>query len=281
MKKSKRVVIAKDTLSIFKKGYYTNSEKKQVHVSKKQKFSERNTRLFLEEELNELVKKELEATEGIETEIIVNDKTTLDSVRDEVKNNSSIIYLNFASARNPGGGFLKGSQAQEESIARATGLYPCLLRAEKYYLINRGLETCLYSHNMIYSPEVAIIKDELGELLEEPVYADVLTSPAVNAGVVERNEPDNIDKIIPTMRERIERVLTICKEYNKEVLVLGAWGCGVFRNDPEKIAKLFSDALQGKFKNQFRKVVFSVYAKEDVYIKPFQEYFLGKEVDSL
>ena len=65
-----------------------------------------------------------------ETEFEVNRYTTLDSVRKEYDKDQNLICLNFASARNPGGGFLNGSQAQEESIARATGLYPCQLKAE-------------------------------------------------------------------------------------------------------------------------------------------------------
>src|SRR5581483_1260737 len=100
--------------------------------------------------------------------------------------------LNFASAKNPGGGFLGGALAQEECIARASGLYPCLLQASEYYTFHRNLETCLYSDHMIYSPAVPVIKNEEGELLPAPVCITIVTSPAVNAGVVRRNEIENI-----------------------------------------------------------------------------------------
>lgn len=272
MKKSKGRVIAQETLGILEKGYYKNKEGKEIHISKWQKAAKNGTILYTPNMLLELIEQPLESKE-IETIYEVNDLTTLDSVRQEYQDNENLICLNFASARNPGGGFLKGSEAQEESIARATGLYPCQLKSEKYYKANRRHKSCLYTDHIIYSPLVPIIKNEEGEPMDEAIRASIITAPAVNTGVVLRNEPDNIENIAPFMARRIDMVLAICQKYGYDTLVLGAWGCGVFQNDPAAIAKMFKEKLEGKYKNQFQKVVFSVYARDERFIKPFRMEF--------
>ncbi|KAI0314620.1 hypothetical protein OF83DRAFT_423843, partial [Amylostereum chailletii] len=97
-----------------------------------------------------------------------------------------IGVLNFASATKPGGGFLSGAQAQEESIARASNLYPSLLShmGEAFYTLHkRSKRGGYYTHAMIYSPAVTVFRDDSGGWLA-PYQIDVLTSPAVNAGDV-------------------------------------------------------------------------------------------------
>lgn len=224
MNRNKRKEAALDTLDILKRGYFVNLQGEKISIVDYQNFSERNTKLYTPEELTELIEEENKESERYKTEFEVNRKTTLNSVRDEFKFNQNIACLNFASAKNPGGGFLGGSQAQEESLARATGLYTCQLKAEEYYNINRKIETSLYSDYMIYSPSVIILKDEDGNIDESLNYCSIITAPAVNAGAVNRNEPSNVSKIEPCMRRRINMVLEICKTREYEVLILGAWG---------------------------------------------------------
>src|SRR5688572_22378946 len=62
--------------------------------------------------------------------VTVTNESTLDAAR---RLGGDVAALNFASARSPGGGFLNGAQAQEESLARASALYPCLLAAGDFY----------------------------------------------------------------------------------------------------------------------------------------------------
>lgn len=274
MKKSKRAVIAKDTIKILKEGHYLNHLGQEVKFSDLQKRAEEGTKLYTPTELNALITKRSIQSITHQTKFVVNNLTTLDAVRAVVPNGNQLVYLNFASARNPGGGFLTGSQAQEESIARATGLYPCLLKGGTYYKVNRTTTTCLYTDHIIYAPQVPIIKDEEGELLENVVTASVITTPAVNAGAVLRNESqEQIDQIEYRMKQRMEMVLAICSELGYETLVLGAWGCGVFRNDPAVIARLFHELLIGKYKGQFKEVIFAIYAKDKRFIEPFYATF--------
>ena len=167
--------------------------------------------------------------------------------------------LNFASARNPGGGFLSGARAQEESLARSSGLYPSLLRCPAYYAYHREHGSWAYSDRMIYSPGCPVFRSDSGEWLSRPYLVNFITSPAPNAGVAAR-EGVGRDEIAPVIVERSSKLLALAVHHGCEVLVLGAWGCGVFRNDPTDVAAAFYAHLGpgGPFEHRFRRVVFSL-----------------------
>ena len=168
--------------------------------------------------------------------------------------------LNFASARNPGGGFLAGAQAQEESLARSSGLYHSLLKCQSYYHYHRVHRSGLYSDRMIYSPHCPVFRNDDGALLEQPYFVVFITAPAPNAGAVQHNQPSLVAQIEGVLRERAAKLLGLAACHRREVLVLGAWGCGVFRNDPAMVAGIFSELIapNGRYWGRFRKVVFAV-----------------------
>jgi len=172
-----------------------------------------------------------------------------------------IAGLNFASARNPGGGYLGGAKAQEEDLCRHSLLLPCLLRAEDYYAAHRASPDLLYSHRVIWSPDVPVHRGEDGRLLAEPYQVSFLTSPAPNAGAALRRDPSVRDRIPVVLAEPAERVLAVAAHHGARQLVLGAWGCGVFRNDPHQVAEAFHRHLtgDGRFAATFERVVFAVW----------------------
>lgn len=176
-----------------------------------------------------------------------------------------IGVLNFASAKNPGGGFIRGAQSQEESIARSSSLYPAIDQHTEMYSHNRAHKTYLYSDYMIYTPNVVVFKNDDGDWLEKPYLIDVLTSPAANVGAILSNKPEEMDDVERTMIQRIDAMFAVFASRNVKQLVLGAWGCGVFRNDPEKIAAYFHDYLKagGKYEGVFERIVFAVLDRKD------------------
>lgn len=187
--------------------------------------------------------------------------TTIEALLRE-NQEQKICLLNFASAKNPGGGFLGGASAQEESLARSSSLYASLTKDETMYVYNRSNASYLYSDYMIYSPQVAFWMNDAGETLPKPVVADVLTSPAPNkAAMIQNRTPDQIEKIEETFRIRMEKMLRLAASQHVDCLILGAWGCGVFRNDPTDVARYFHALLNGEFKGRFKKVVFAVSGK--------------------
>lgn len=105
-----------------------------------------------------------------------------------------VAVLNFASARNPGGGYLNGAQAQEEALCRASALYTCLLRAPGFYDHHRAHRDPFYTDRVIHAPAVPVFRDDRGALLDAPFPAGFLTSPAPNAGVIRSRAPDRVGR---------------------------------------------------------------------------------------
>jgi uncharacterized protein (TIGR02452 family) len=173
------------------------------------------------------------------------------------------LALNFASAKNPGGGFLSGARAQEEDLARVSALYACQIGQRAYYDANRASSSFLYTNHLIYSPRVPFFRDDDYALLEAPHFASIITSPAPNAGEYLRREADADEAsglIEQALRRRAEHVLRVARAHGHHELVLGAWGCGVFRNDPEMVAAVFGEHLESAaFAGAFRRVVFAVF----------------------
>src|SRR5439155_14810700 len=132
----------------------------------------------------------------------------------------------------------------------------------------------LYTTWVIYSPDVPVFRLDEGQLLDEPYLCSFLTSPAVNVGALHHRDRRG-DEIRRVMEERVERVLGVAALHGHEVLVLGAWGCGVFRNDPQEIAELFRASLAGRFRGAFTHVVFAVLdsTREKRSLGPFEQVF--------
>jgi uncharacterized protein (TIGR02452 family) len=186
-----------------------------------------------------------------------------------------VAALNFASAKNPGGGFLNGSQAQEESLARASALYVCLQNQMAYYDANRNSGSPLYTDHMIVSPQVPVFRDEDDRLVEEPWEVTIITSPAPNAGAIANEQPESLQQIESVFRSRVEQVLSAAVVFGQTALVLGAWGCGVFRNDPSLVARLFAEFLlyDGEFASAFEQVTFAVLDRQGDIIAAFADVF--------
>jgi uncharacterized protein (TIGR02452 family) len=112
--------------------------------------------------------------------IEVTDESTVEAIL-RLAGTAAVGVLNFASAKNPGGGFLGGAQAQEESLARASALYPCLCACnDDFYARNRHHGSALYLDLAIISPDVPWFRDDTGAWLPAPVLATVITCPAPN-----------------------------------------------------------------------------------------------------
>jgi uncharacterized protein (TIGR02452 family) len=169
---------------------------------------------------------------------------------------TGVAALVFASARNPGGGFLRGARAQEEDIARASALHACLATAPEFYAHHRADRDLCYSDRVIYSPGVPVFRDDKGRLLDDPYPVGMLTVAAPNLGAILRNQPGAADRVPALLRRRAVRVLEVAAAHGHRRLVLGAWGCGVFGNDPALVADAFADGLREV--DEFDHVVFAV-----------------------
>lgn len=189
----------------------------------------------------------------------VTPETTNDAA-ERLAHHDRVALLNFASARNPGGGFLTGARAQEECLCRTSALYACLTQPQvaAYFAANRAERSCLYRHDLVYTPAVPFFRRANYDWLEAPYLVDVLTAPAPNRGAIESNTPGDLVQLEATFRSRIRRVLEVFRRNDARTIILGAWGCGAFRNDPREVAAWFRDELQ-PFRSHFDRIVFAVY----------------------
>lgn len=170
---------------------------------------------------------------------------------------ADVACLVFASAKNPGGGFLSGAQAQEESIARSSGLYPCQKAAGGFYDFHRRQGDLRYSDRVIYSPGVPVFRADDGALLDEPYTVSFLTAAAPNLGAIMASQPSAVASVPGVLAARAVRVLAVAAAHGHRKLVLGAWGCGVFRNDPAVVAAAFAAQL-ARAQGRFDHIVFAV-----------------------
>lgn len=264
----KRIAIAQDTLKILEDGYYLSPEGKQVNLDRQLASCIAGTAYYEPEPLLAIEQDVLSGTPQLSnTEFMVRNETTLVGAERTARSHkfAKIAVLNFASAKNPGGGFIKGAKAQEESLARSSALYKSLLKCPQYYEYHRSHKSLLYSDRLIYSPGCPVFRKDDGTLLDEPYLVDFITSSAPNAGQIWRQESESREKIRETLYGRGAKLLALALNKGCEAIVLGAWGCGVFRNDPLMVAQMFADFLlsNGQFAGRFKSVIFSVLDSSD------------------
>ncbi|MET0245860.1 MAG: TIGR02452 family protein [Sphingomonas sp.] len=273
MNRAARVALAEETLAIIDRGTYADEFGATVSIRDAVTEAVASARLYRDADFPTQMEVERRFAA---TAFELTGETTLQAAERLVGEGAKDLFaLNFASAKNPGGGFLNGSQAQEESLARASALYPTQMAQFELYEHNRARSTCLYSDWMLYSPGVPVFRRDDGHLLATPYMVSFLTAPAVNAGAVWQNEPDRANLIDATNRERARKLMWVANRHGHSVLVLGAWGCGVFRNDAGAIAQMFHDLLSGEFAGCFSRVVMAVYdATRDQQVRgAFAPYF--------
>ncbi|CAB9525171.1 Uncharacterized protein conserved in bacteria (DUF2263) [Seminavis robusta] len=284
-RRDQRREAAQETLEVLNTGQYHTEDGRLVSIEQDLQASVEGTRLYRPADpLEESLIRKATTFRG-QACLEVHNETTFAGARALLQRNAArVCVLNFASAKSPGGGFLNGAKAQEEDLALRSGLYACLSRGNgvaDYYTENQTTRDGIYTHHMIYSPDVPVFREdgEVGRFLEVPCQVSIITSPAPNATVFQQkntrvrskkhvtkqtNPPDDMPaEYWQIFQERIRHVLHVAIANGHSNLVLGAWGCGVFGNDPAKVAQLFATELQA-VAGHLEAVRFSIWAGDRV-----------------
>lgn len=169
-----------------------------------------------------------------------------------------VAALNFASAKHPGGGWRGGARAQEESIARTSSLVHCLESQRSYYDRNRAARSAMYLDLVLFSPYVPFFRDDDGTWLEKPLLASIVTAAAPNASALRQHGAIDEAELEATLRRRARLSLDVAIHHHVERIILGAWGAGVFGNEPNLIADCFAQPLLGDLAGAFVEVVFAI-----------------------
>ncbi len=278
--------IAKETCELLKAGSYAatlpSGERVRVDISA-QLTQERARKVSLApaDPLDRVAREHLgvspeeaRAPHAAETRVWVSNEPSLTAARSLAARGARPCVLNFANGVTPGGGFLTGSRAQEESLCFASTLYSSIY-GDPMYAAHRLRADYSSSAHLILST-ATVIRDEEQRLIAEPWEMTVITCAAP---VCDTRTPKQQHLVTPAegallMRERVGRVLDAAAAAGCAHLVLGAWGCGAFRNDATAVAALFEEALKAR-PGVFEEVVFAIsdWSEERRFVGPFSARF--------
>lgn len=250
--------IAQETMEITAQGSY-EYRGKVVSLEKVQEELE-EVLVYSPEKVKEIVSATQEDLFNADCEVITDNCDSFEAVSKHCCDNDNVLVMNFANAVHPGGGFLSGASAQEESLCRCSTLYASISsqKAREMYEYNSQHSNPLDSDYMLISPNVCVFRDKEYSLLEKPFYTSVLTIPAPNrCGRASKLAQAELDD---AMLDKIRKFLLVASSEGYDVLVLGAWGCGAFGHDAKAVAGYFKEILLcEKFSRFFSKIVFAVY----------------------
>lgn len=174
-----------------------------------------------------------------------------------------IAVHNFASASNPGGGVLRGSRAQEESLCRCSTLYPVLNSTanwKNFYSVNRGRKNPLHDDACIYTPEITVCKSDTDKPARLPRdkwdLVDVITIAAPNLRGLKIFD----DELFALHETRLRHMFTVAAHHGADIFVTGAFGCGAFQNNPEVVAQAYKKILP-EFDGLFKEIIFAIYCR--------------------
>lgn len=156
-----------------------------------------------------------------------------------IRGSDKIAALNFASFKNPGGMFLAGSKAQEECLCMDSTLYPVLDSfRDTYYEPNKKLlNRALYTDRALYTPDVIFESKEL------TVKADIITCAAPNKYAAQKYQNVSDAENTEVLKNRLLFIRDIVNDQDIDTLILGAFGCGVFGQDPKQVATLMHEVF--------------------------------------
>lgn len=201
------------------------------------------------------------------TTILIDDIDTVGGAQKYLDGKTAV--LNFASYKNPGGMFIKGSKAQEECLCHASYLYNVLgeFNNSFYEWNNRHKNRSLYLNRGLYSPDITF------ELDNKTFKADVITVPAPNKSAAQKYQNVSDEENSEVLEDRIKFVLDIAAYHKVDTLILGAFGCGVFGQDATEVAAIFRTYLKTLYLGCFKTVVFAIPKGKDCNLKYFMEVF--------
>lgn len=245
---------AKDVLKIVSEGMYCSTSGDCFFLEDEFLYSVNNTELYDSYDFEEM---KWEKVFNTPANVIVTNETTTNALqRLSAFGLEDLVALNFASGKHPGGGFIRGSKAQEEDLCRSSNLYHCLIPFEEDFY----QEDPANKDYVLYSPKVVFFKDEKYVNLDQPFHADIITCAAPN--ISGQPKLKNTPQLVNLINNRVYGILASAAFNKRKNIVLGAWGSGVFGNDPMVVALAFKKWLDTPLFNRcFENIVFAVYDK--------------------
>lgn len=277
--------IAQETEQFVQQGFYFNPQKEKIFLDSN--LSHKNSVLLSAQDFQNF---DCSHLKNFNTKISVTNESTTQAIYRliEGEKRSKVVALNLASYRNPGGAWLQGAEAQEEHLAKCSNLVNCLSNCLEFYTQHSETNHLNMALDLgIFSPNVSFFRHPDYSLRDKPVCCDILTvaAPDLRNYYLDDNLNLSLLETIPkflgkTYKETLEsrlRFILQCMT-NNSTLVLGAAGCGVFRNDPRFVASTFHHLLKAEFAGVFEQVVFAILdvgEQGKLNLKTFQDEFVS------
>ena len=262
-----RIEVYRNTLEIVQTGQYETSDACCVSLNNAETLIT-GSRFY-----NREISEDRDSSGQYDTSVKVVNADCLVVARELITEFADVCVLNLANRRNPGGGVISGCGAQEEYLFRCSDYYRSLYQFA-HYAEQYGLSPSKkYKYPMdcnfggIFSPGVTIFRggeEEGYPLLPQPWKVNMIAVAGMNRPALEytKDEPRVASYLVPGVKNKMRTIFRIARENNQEVLVLGALGCGAFRNPPEHTAELFREVMEEpEFRGTFRHICFAI--KED------------------
>lgn len=172
-----------------------------------------------------------------------------------------VMVHNFASATGPGGGVTRGATAQEECLCRCSGLYFCLNTQamwDGFYKPHRNANDPINNGDIIYTPGITVFKSDTAnpQLMPESDWYDV---DIVTCAAPKLRQVKIKDKELQEIHEkRLRRILEVSLANGRDTVILGAFGCGAFQNNPEAVAAANRNVIKD-YLHAFKNIEFAVY----------------------
>ncbi len=281
---AERSKVSAETLSLLQQGFYRNSKGVQIYLDSGETLHQKSTYYPLSDQ-------PIESAEArYDTHIEIVNKDCLDAAQEAVEKGNKAVVLNFAGPEEVGGGFIDGTNGQEENICYRSEIagFMSFHLAEQNAKLGTGkpLVYPLYD-KLLFTPDVLVFRKRREEsymLLDTPFRVGILTSAAlVNPAVKQDGDKViyELEKDRNKTEELIRNQLYIAHKNGFDSVILGAFGCGAFKNPPYEVAKLYQKLLTTTFKGAFKEIVFAILGDHGANLahnphgnlKPFEECF--------
>jgi len=268
MTRADRSKIAQETIKISKKGMYV------LNGVEKRLINDTQYLLWEPFDMNGMCVDSIEHEGKCNGDIIFRNESVVDTIyylQSKKIEGGTVGVLSFASAKNPGGGFLNGSIAQEEALAYCSNLYETIKDSD-LYRINARSNSTAYTDTAITS-RITFFRSADFQLINDPYGVNIITCPAVNMSGIPSIKINEAKQI---MASRMSKLIALMINRNYKHILLGAYGCGVFKNDPNDVAGVwFNLLIEKRLRFYFENIYFSILeTSTNQNMKAFKQVFM-------
>lgn len=270
----------KDSMAYIKE-YWTDKEKRAEQAKKHTKKMEADWGEVIKESIEDTIcyspNHQFDRQVKNETNIFTIILDDCDSVSAVLKYHAEnkMAVLNFSSYKNPGGMFINGSKAQEECLCHESFLYNVLSKHNDFYEWNNSHKNkALYLDRALYSPNILFSRTNKDKDETIRRFCDVITCAAPNKSAAQKYQNVSNEENTRVLDSRIKFILDIAKENDVDTLILGAYGCGVFGQDPTEVANIFKHYLDTEFNACFKTIVFAIPNGRAGNLEAFKKVFM-------